>query len=231
MAAKNFTEKDAEKTISKKVSEFLSKQRILLISIPLVLILIAGIYGAVTVINNSVAKKDFENLDTILFSLEKKAMGASEDTLLQSIHETKQELQAFVAKKKKGAASARASMALGGLEFEEENYAEAMDAYLASAEANKKAYTASVAYYNAAICAEELGQLEKALEIFEKAKSSPHFALVPQTLFNMGRIALELQDKEAAKGYFQALVDKYSNESWANLAKSQLLLLETEENL
>jgi uncharacterized membrane protein len=59
MAAKNFTEKDAEKTISKKVSEFLSKQRILLISIPLVLILIAGIYGAVTVINNSVAKKRF----------------------------------------------------------------------------------------------------------------------------------------------------------------------------
>jgi TolA-binding protein len=40
-----------------------------------------------------------------------------------------------------------------------------------------------------------------------------------------------LQDKEAAKGYFQTLVDKYSNESWANLAKSQLLILETEGNL
>ena len=105
-----------------------------------------------------------------------------------------------------------------------------MDAYLASERLTKSLYR-FVAYYNAAICAEELGQLEKALEIFEKAKSSPHFALVPQTLFNMGRIALELQDKEAAKGYFQTLVDKYSNESWANLAKSQLLILETEGNL
>lgn len=231
MNVKDFTEKSEGKTISKKVSGFLSKHRIVLISIPAVLILIAVVYGLVIFMNTSIVTKDFDKLDTILFSLEKKAEGLSEDELHDVYNSAKESLKSFVDKKSKGPVSARAYMAIAGLEFEAEHFQEAKDAYVKSAKANPKAYTAANAYYNAAICAEELGELSEAISLFEKVIVSKDFALIPYTLFNMGRIALDLGDEERARIYFQKLVDTYAYDSWANLAKSQLISLDLESAL
>lgn len=230
MNVKEFTEKAEQKSISKNVSGFLSKHRIVLISIPAALILIAGIYGIFLFINKNITTKDFDRLDTILYKLEKDTEGKTEDELQAVYLSTKEELHSFVEKKQKGAASARAFMALAGLEFEAEQFQEAKDAYNHAAKANPKSYTASIAYYNAAVCAEELGELSDAISFFEKATNSKDFALVPQALFNMGRIALDMQDAENARVYFQKLVDTYSTDPWSNLAKSQLLALDIREN-
>lgn len=228
MNVKNLNEE--KQSIASRLNGFLSRHRFILLAIPAALILIALAYGLFIFAQTNLVKKDFDKLDTILFNLEK-ASGLTEDELQVLNRNTKEELEAFIEKKAKGAASSKASMALAGLEFDDKNFEKAMNAYVKSALANPKAYTSSIAYYNAAICAEELGNLLQAIEFYEKVKEADNFALMPQVLFNMGRVSLDLKDTEAARVYFQILVEKYSSDSWANLAKSQLLALEIQERL
>lgn len=218
------SEKNEGKTISEKLSNFLYKFRILILSIVGLLILSAVGIGIFTTVKNSINKKDFAYLDELVFSLSKTNDELSEDDVAKydSILEN---VVDFTENHKKGAPAARAFMIIASIEFEKDNWSSSREAWVSAANANAKAYTSPICFYNAAVCSEELDEMDKALEFYTKAADQQAFSLKPHALFNIGRINVELENFDLAKTTFQSLVDTYPSDDWADLAKSTLLLL------
>lgn len=221
-------DKKETKTFSEKLSALLLKYRIIILSLVGLLIISAVGLGIVTAVKSSIDKKNFAVLDELLYSLEQSKNNLTEDMLSAKYESIKEKVEEFTSKTTKGSPAARAYMMLAGIEFELKNYTASRDAWLMAVEANKKAYTASISWYNAAVCCEELNEMDKALEYYSLAAASPSFSLKPHALFNMGRINTDLGKYEEAKSNFQSIIDKYSTDNWADLAKSSLLTLSSQ---
>ena len=102
----------------------------------------------------------------------------------------------------------------------------AKEAWLAAASAGSKSYIAGLCYFNAAVCADELGSQDEAVELFTKASELENFGMKPRTLFNIGRIEEQRSRKEAALEAYEKLVGSYPNDTWALLAKSRIIALQ-----
>ncbi len=123
-------------------------------------------------------------------------------------------------------ASFRANTAIAEIYFQRKNYEEALKFYELASKASDTSYIAGVAYFNAASCADELGNAEKALEFYKKASEIKDFPLVPRAMFNAGRI-YEAQNKpEEAITAYNKLLEKYPKNEWAFLAKSRVIIIE-----
>lgn len=90
-----------------------------------------------------------------------------------------------------------------------------------------ESYLASVSLYNSASAKENSGDLENALVLLERIvsdykASSP---IIPETLFNMGRINEVLNNNEAAISAYEELSESYSSSNWTNLAKTRIISL------
>ncbi len=221
-------EKTEKKTFSEKLSALLVNFRVIILSIVIVLFLAAVGLGVFSAVKSSVDKKNFALLDELMYSLEESKTNLSEDMLAAKYDSIKQKISEFTVKTNKGAPAARAFMITAGIDFETKNYASSRDAWLSAVDANKKAYTASVCWYNAAVCSEELGETDKALEYYVLAAESAQFSLKPHALFNIARIQSDTGNFEEAKKSFQKIIDSFPNDSWADLAKSNLLLMTAE---
>ena len=114
------------------------------------------------------------------------------------------------------------------LAFETKDYKRARAAWLAVVKAGKKSYTAPLAYYNAAVCSEELGDVDSAIQYYQKAGDFEDFLLVAHSLFSLGRVKETKQDFKGAAVVYQKIVDKYPSDKWSDLAKSRLIALKAD---
>lgn len=221
-------EKNEKKTFSEKLSALLLKYRIIILSLVGLLILCAVGLGVFYAVKNSIDKKNFAFLDELTFSLDQSKATLTEDMLLAKYDSIKEKITEFTSKTKTGAPAARAFMILASIEFENKNYTGSKDAWISAQEANKKAYTAPISLYNAAVCCEEIGEIDKALEYYGLAVEADNFSLKPHALFNMGRLYSESGKYEDAQKMFQSIIDKFPSDNWADLAKSNLISLSAE---
>lgn len=218
-------EKIEKKTFSQKLSAVLLKYRIAILSIVGLLIITSIGLGVVFGIKNSIDKKNFTYLDEILFSFDQSRANLTEDLLVAKYDSMAEKVSAFTEKTKKGAPAARAYMILASIEFNRKNFTAAKDAWISAKDANVKAYTAPISLYNAAVCFEELNEMDNALEYYGLAAKADNFSLKPHALFNIARIYTEMGKYEEAKNTFQSIIDTFPNDSWKDLAKSNLISL------
>ena len=109
--------------------------------------------------------------------------------------------------------------------FQKKDWAAGKDGYLKAAAAGEKLYTAPICYYNAGVCAEELGDNEAARSCYETAAEKEDFYLAPHALFNAGRVSEALSDFAKAKESYQKIIDSYSGDEFTKLAHSRLIAL------
>ena len=88
-----------------------------------------------------------------------------------------------------------------------------------------KQYTAGIAYFNAAACADELQQYEKALDFYTLSAAAEEFSLKPRALFNIGRIEEMLAHSDKAVDAYTKLIEAYPDNEWALLGKSRVIAL------
>ena len=223
-------DKDEKKTFAAVLNEWLMKNRIVLLVILGVIIASCVVFSVVYSVNKSGLEKKFNELDAISYELTQLMsdtdMEAEEKTAKEA--DVLAEITAFAGKNKKSAAGARAFMLAADVEFKNGNYENAKNYWLSGADANKKAYTAALCWYNAAICCDELNDYDAALANIDLAVSRDDFKLKPRALFNAGRIAEEKEDYELAAEYYNKANDSFAGDSWANLAKTRLISLEAE---
>jgi len=122
-------------------------------------------------------------------------------------------------------AAFRAYTTLGEIYTIRKDWEKALNFYQKAGEALPKAYTAGIAYFNAAACADELQQHEKALELYTLSAASDDFSLKPRALFNIGRLEESLSHSDKALEAYTKLTESYPDNDWALLAKSRIIAL------
>jgi outer membrane autotransporter protein len=131
------------------------------------------------------------------------------------------------AKKHSGHAGARAYSLAASIYAEQKNWALAESAWRSSAKKAGKSYLAPVSLFNAAVAAEEQGNLDQAIELY--AESAAHVADFPAAAhaqFAIGRLREAQGDTQAALEAYKVIAEKWANESsWINLAQSRIILL------
>lgn len=119
----------------------------------------------------------------------------------------------------------RAYTTLGEIYVLRKDWEKALTFYQKAGEALPKAYTAGIAYFNAATCADELQQHDKALELYTLSAASDDFPLKPRALFNIGRLEESLAHPDKAIEAYTKLTESYPDNDWALLAKSRIIAL------
>ena len=119
----------------------------------------------------------------------------------------------------------RAYTTLGEISVLRKDWEKALAFYQKAGAALPKAYTAGIAYFNAAACADELQQYEKALELYILSASYDDFPLKPRAFFNIGRIEESLAHPDKAIEAYTKLAESYPDNDWTLLAKSRIIAL------
>jgi len=139
------------------------------------------------------------------------------------------DLRSFAARRS-GYAGGRAWSMVASIHGRLEEWAEAEAAWLSAARATSRSYMAPIAYFNAAVAAEEQGRAEEAISHYASSIAAPAgFFAAPRAQFSIGRLREEaLGDYPAAIEAYRDVVSGWPNDmAWANLARSRIIALET----
>ena len=226
-------EKKEEKlTFSDKLGKWIYKNRKMLISL-IVILLIGGI--AVALGTSSIKKnieKNFSQLNNLVdgYSMLTRDFDKTEDEKLVESKVIAEEMIALAEANKKNGVALRAYMNAAEIYYGNGDFALAAECWENAAKVNEKAYTAGISLYNASVCYEELGNIDAAIAALEKAAANENFPLATKAMFNQGRLEEAKSNYDAAYDIYNALVAKNASDEWAKLAKTRAIYLE-EENL
>ena len=215
-----------EQTASSKLSSFIEKNRKNIITVFVILVCLLAGYIVFAALNNKAKEKNLQALDEITYELTSKSSDL-EDSEVEARIATAIEKAAPIAKKG-GIAGARANMLCAELAFKQEKYDEAAAYWKAAASKSKKTYLAPIAYFNLAVCYENLGNNDLAVENYKLAANDESFVMRTHAMFSYGRLLETKGDFSAAAEVYTELNDKFAGNSWANLAKTRLISLQNE---
>ena len=221
--------KEEKKGAQEKVESFMMRNRVPLLALIGLLAAAAVALCVVFGIADSMRKKDLAALDAVEHALTKNSTDLSDADLSARQDTALAGLSAYLSKG--GVAGARANMLAADIYFQKKDWGAAKDCYLKAASAGEKHYTAGICYYNAAVCAEELGDNQGAAGYYETAAGKDNFYLAPHALFNLGRISESLSDFAKAKESYQKIIDTYSGDEFTKLAHSRLIALKASGKL
>ncbi len=213
-----------EQTASKKLAGFIEKRKTVFITILIVIVcLLIGYIVASVIIGKSKAK-DLQTIDEITYTLTSES-SSLEDSEIELRRQTAIE-QVAAYTMKGGIVGARANMLSADLTFQQKKYTESIEYWKNAAHKAKKTYLEPIAYFNLAVCYEELNNADAAAENYKIAADNADFLLKTHAKFSYGRV-LESQGKyEAAAEVYKDLNDNYSDNEWSNLAKTRIIALQ-----
>lgn len=227
MSTKGTQEKDVTKvSLSQKFSDFIMKNRVVIVSalIAIFCIIISlVVYTAILEHKNSVA---FETVETVLSDWESARSAADQSGLSVKEDDLIKKLQKIAISNKHSYAGARAYMTIAEVYFSRKDWKNAQENYLFAAKSASKVYTNGLNYYNAAVCADELGNYDDAIKYFELTIASEAFPLKSRALFNIGRIEEQRSNSDAAIVAYQKLAEKYPDDEWTQISKSRIIALQ-----
>lgn len=220
------SEKEEKKTAGAKMNGFLEKNRTILITVLIVLVCLLVGFVCGSIVSSKQKVKNLSVIDQITFELTD-ASSSLEDTEIEARRTAALEkLEAY--NKKGGVAGVRANMLTADLLFQQKKYEEAAEHYAKVASLKKNAYTAPLAVYNAGVCFEQLKKLEEAAENYKKASEVKDFVLANHAKFSYGRV-LEAEGKFSdAVAVYNELNSKDPDDTWAMLAKTRVIALQSE---
>ena len=210
------------------INEFVRKYRKPIgIVLGAIVLLLAGIVASLSLVDVSrkkaisAAEEFNRRYEALRFNIAEESSAADVEALLA-------ELNAF-AKKTSGYAGGRAWLIIAGIHADKKEWAEAEQAWAGAAKAAAKTYLAPIAYFNAAVAAEEQGKNAEAIELYNQAIAHPAvFPAAPRAQFAVGRLKESLQDREAALEAYRAVIALWPSDTvWTGLAHSRIIALES----
>lgn len=225
-------EKNVEMTISDKLNDFFSRHRksVIIVSIS-VLVVVAAVIAAVVIVDNT-KKNEIATIETVILDFEKFKVDKLKNSLDSLTEEEKTMFEAEKTKvieklsayrHKKNYAGFMANQEIADIYFADGNFEKALAAYECIT-LGKDNYTSGVLFFNAACCADELGQSEKAADLYAKAGQCENFPFRERALFNAARVQENIDKAKAMEAYKQLVAD-YPNTEWASLSKTRLIEL------
>jgi tetratricopeptide (TPR) repeat protein len=174
-------------------------------------------------VSDSQTKKGIDAVSAIEYQYVKKSDDIADSEVAERQAAALASLASYT--EKKGIVGIRANMLAADINFAKKDFAASLDAWLKAAALGEKLYTAPICYFNAGVCAEELEKTAEAIKYYETAANKPDFYLAAHAFFNLGRMNEVAADFEKAKTAYQAVIDKYPGNDFANLAQSRIIAL------
>lgn len=214
----------ADESFAERLNDSLVRARkpLLVVLVVLIAVVVALVAGILVV--NDGERKGLSQLDDAYFTLTNDAGNLSDEELFDRENTALSVLSALSGRG--GVVGVRANLLMAEIQFQRQDYAAARAAWLSAADAKKGAYTAPLAYFNAAVCSENLGDAAAAVQYYTAAADAKDFLLVDHALFSLGRVHETNGDFAAAKVVYERLTDAATGSSWTNLAKTRLLALQ-----
>lgn len=231
---------EEKKDLAQKINDFLASNRKIVLSLFAVIIL--ALTGLIVwfVISENSKKNSVTSVEKIIYELEEFKIEDRTKNPASAEDDSKEEKKVSEAVKeaedkaiedlkplgtKHSYAGFRANTAIAEIYFQRKMYEDALKFYSLAADAVKNSYTEGVACFNAAACADELGDSEKALAYYQRASKVENFPLIPRVLFNIGRLYEAQSKKDEAVTSYNGLLEKYPQNEWALLAKSRIIAI------
>ena len=85
---------------------------------------------------------------------------------------------------------------------------------------------ARLAYFNAGVCADEMGLADEAVDFFSQAVNTESFTQKPRAQFNIARVQEQNSRIEEALASYNVMLDLYPDSEWTDLAHSRIIALE-----
>lgn len=223
----NLSDKEKRSSASKRISDFLSNNRIALLVVLCLVVLGFIAYAVSLSMHSASVKKNLDVIETIEFSLTKDASELGESAISARHDTALSNLDPYL--KKGGIVGARADMLAADIHMQRKDWNAARSLWLDAAAKRKGTYLASVCNFNAASCSEELGDVEAALEYYAKVCDDKDFVDRSRACFNAGRIKESLGDFEGAADFYGRIASfEYSGDTWNDLAQTRLVSLRAE---
>ena len=217
-----------ELTLNQRLYEFIQKNRkVLLISLIALIAVLAAIVIIVTVRErmqaNAILKVD--GFSRRYNELKNQISGG--DIIEQAeVAILLVELADFQ-RRSSGFASARAYSISADIFSEQRRWSEAEGAWANAARAARRTYLAPIALFNAAVAAEEQGNIQAAIDYYSRAIGFGNiFHSAARAQFAIGRLEEDRNNREAALGAYRNLLASWPHDQvWVNLAQSRIIML------
>ena len=219
----------APKRADQTLEAFLLKNRKPLLAVCCCCLVAAVVVCVCVIVRDAKTKKALAAIDTVEFTLVSSSSGISDEDASSRLDEAALALEGYLSMK--GVVGVRANMLAADIAFQVGDFQKALDLYQAAAHRSRKAYTCAENTYNAAVCAQQMGQTSEALTLFAQAAEQEDFYLASRALFNAGRICEGQGDFIQAGEYYQKAVDSHSGEEWASLCQSRIIDLKAKGQL
>lgn len=213
-------------TAGEKISNYVERRQNILIAVLAVIVVAIIAYAVVVTVTSKANTKGLAAIDTISYELTQNSSGLSAEELDGRKSKALESLAAYVAKG--GVVGVRANMLAAEIYYSQKDYANAAASWNAAAEKGRKAYTASLAYFNAGVSYESNGNLDDAEKCYEKAAADKDFLMASHAEFSLGRVREAKGDTDGAIEAYQSVNAKSPDSSWGNLAKTRLIALDAE---
>lgn len=216
---------NASENTSEKVEGFITRNRVIILAIVGILLVVGIAVGVGYGVSDKVRQTGLAALEQIETTYSTKTDDLTDDELAARKEQALEALSAYTGKR--GVVGARANMLAGSVAYAQNDFNSAANYYVAAAEAEKKAYTAPVCYFNAASCYEELDNLEYA-EKYYALSAVDTFSLQAHALFSLGRVREATGNISGAVEAYEKVASAYDSVSWADLANSRIIVLKSQ---
>lgn len=212
-----------KKSLSENLGDFILRN-LRVIFVFCGVLLLGAVFAVVVIsVNEKTIEKGLGKIDLISYELTNKSYDLSETEIAARQDKAVSSLSELVGKS--GIVGVRANMLSAEIYYQKKDFENARSAWLAAAQKGKNTYIVPIAFFNAASCSEELGNLDDAAAGYKSASEVKDFYEAAHALFSLGRVQEAKEDFVAAAASYQALVDKSPEDSWAKLAKNRLVSL------
>ncbi len=218
-------ESTEKRSFTTKATDVIIKSRKAILVVIIAAILFAIVATIIVVVKNAAVKEGLSQLDSLEFKYE--SLLESSDTFSEERLEILSDAKKL-ADESNSVVKVRSSLLVASINFEIENWQDARDAYITAFDADTNAYTAPLSLYNAAICSEELNELDLAIQYFDQAVEYEDFSLSARAMFNAARIEDTRGNYQQAYDRYVSINDKHATSEWASVSMSRAIALRAE---
>jgi tetratricopeptide (TPR) repeat protein len=220
-------------TIGEQVTDFIQKNRKTLFIALIAIVVALAVFITVVTVRENLQKRAISQVEEFGRNYEAVRIenyGDTDDPYLVSrmseIAVLLVNIEGFAARNS-GFAAARAYNLAANIHWDQGNRDEAERAWLDAAKAAGKNYLAPVSFYNAAVVAEERGDIETAIAHYKNVLEHGNvFPSAVRAQFSIGRLEESRNRTEAAIEAYRNVLNNWPNDPlWPNLAQSRILAL------
>ncbi len=222
-------ERTARERFVDGLSGFLQRHRIPIAVLAVAIVVGIAAFAIFAEVSGRQAEQALVQLEAVQERLDGR-QGLSAEEQSQLDEELLLELNEITSSYPRTYAAQRSWFIIGIIHMDNERFAEAAQSFAQTADRFPDSHLALIARANEATAHEELGDFEAALNAYRRlldARSGSN-ALTARALFSLGRLTeTALDDAEAAREYYERVVQEFPQSNWTSLARNRLLALAT----